>query len=666
MRFCTVWVFSLAFMLCRLADVCAGDAGLDDRQVSASDSPNSITVTGEVLTKTSTSVAVGMEDVNHEIYGGIYSQMIFGEAFAEPARGGVSEMWRATGNASDIKYSLTVDAPFKGAQSQRMERTARGAWVGIENRGLNRQGLAVVAAKPYEGTVVLRSNRPISVRVSFQSDDGKKIYAQQMINTLAADWHTYRMSLTPSETDDHARFAIETDSASVLDTGYALVQPGSWGRYKNLPVRADIARAMIDEGLQAIRFGGCANGGCGDVSDYKWKAMIGDPISRPVTRGFWYPYESNGFGIFEFLQLGESLGIEAVSSLNIDETPSDIRDLMDYLYGSTATSWGARRVADGHPAPYKVHRFELGNEDAVNEAYFMKFKALADVIWAYDPTIRLVVGDFTYLDVIRDPFDFTGGGKVNTLSAHQKILRLAAKYGAEVDFDVHLWTRGSDDGGWDRKHGNLDSQIAALDSYAAALRTIAPKDAKFKVVVFELNADSHDLTRALANAYTITALERRPYLDLVSSANAFQVDGQNDNDWNQGLIFMDQAKVWLQPPYFVHQMIARSQRPQVIRINRTGESRQIEATAFRDSNGTSLHIVNMSGRPVTYEIDFGRADANADALVTTLGGLRGTAVNTSQNPTNIVPESYSLKLDSAGQMQYEIAPLSFTTIQLRN
>jgi alpha-L-arabinofuranosidase len=607
-----------------------------------------------------------MEDVNHEIYGGIYSQMIFGEAFAEPARGGVSEMWRASGDAKDIKYSLTVDAPFKGEQSQRIERAAPGAWGGIENRGLNRQGMSVVAAKPYEGTIVLRSNRPTSVRVSFQSGDGKTTYAQQMIDTLAGAWHTYRISLTPSETDDHARFAIEIDSASVLDTGYALVQPGSWGRYKNLPVRDDIAHAMIDQGLQAIRFGGCANSGCGDVSDYKWKAMIGDPVSRPVTRGFWYPYESNGFGIFEFLQLGESLGIEAVSSLNIDETPNDIRDLMDYLYGSNATAWGARRIADGHPAPYKVHRFELGNEDAVNDAYFMKFKALADVIWSYDPTIRLVVGDFTYLDVIRDPFDFTGGGKVNTLSAHQKILRLAAKYGAEVDFDVHLWTRGSDDGGWDRKDGNLDSQIAALDSYAAALKTIAPKDAKFKVVVFELNADSHDLTRALANAYTITALQRRPYLDVVSSANAFQVDGQNDNDWNQGLIFMDQAKVWFQPPYFVHQMIARSQRQQVIRINRTGEARQIEATAFRDSNGTSLHIVNISGRTVTYEIDFGSAAAGADALVTTLGGLRGRAVNTSRNPTNIVPESYRLKLNNAGQMQYEMAPLSFTTIQLRN
>src|SRR5580658_9641249 len=41
-----------------------------------------------------------IEDVNHEIYGGLYSQMIFGESFQEPPMGqgaldeGVSGMWR--------------------------------------------------------------------------------------------------------------------------------------------------------------------------------------------------------------------------------------------------------------------------------------------------------------------------------------------------------------------------------------------------------------------------------------------------------------------------------------------------------------------------------------------------------------------------------------------
>lgn len=662
MRFVPACLLPIALISMLPAGALASDAA--GRQETTVSPANSIVVRDQGVRNAPTSVATGMEDVNHEIYGGIYTQMIFGEAFAEPGRAGISGMWRATHLSPDLKYSLPAEAPFKGVQSQRMERTARGKWSGIENRGLNRQGMSLAAAKPYEGSIVLRTKQPVSVRVSFQSADGKRVYAEQTLQPLPGNWRTYAIRLTPAESDDHARFAIEIDVPGTIDVGYVLVQPGSWGRYKDLPVRGDVVRAMIDQGLQGIRFGGCANSGCGEAPDYKWKAMIGDPVSRPVTRGFWYPYESNGFGIFEFLELGEAMGIEAVPSLNIDETPGDIRDLMEYLYGSAATPWGARRMADGHPAPYKVHRFELGNEDSIDDAYFAKFKSLADIVWAYDPTIRLVVGDFTYQEVIRNPFEFSGGGKVKSLEAHQKILKLASQWGAEVDFDVHLWTRGPGDGGWDRNGSSLDSQIAALDSYAEALRKIAPEGARFKVVVFELNADTHDLTRALANAYVIVALQSRSYIDLVSSANAFQVDGQNDNGWNQGLIFMDQAKVWPQPPFFVHQMIARSLRSEVVRTDRTGESKQIEAVAFKDANGASLDIVNMSGETVPYVIDFGRSAANANAEVTMLGGVRGTASNTSENPTNIAPESSSLKLDNAGRVRYELAPRSFTTIQV--
>ncbi|MCM8732449.1 alpha-L-arabinofuranosidase C-terminal domain-containing protein [Hephaestia sp. GCM10023244] len=628
-------------------------------EAAAQRAVGSITVTDQVIGQNPVSVAVGMEDVNHEIYGGIYTQMLFGEAFAEPARvAGISGMWRAT-NTHGTNFSLVDSDVFKGVQSQRITRSAAGSWSGIENRGLNRQGLSVSSGKPYTGTIVLRTDRALPVRVSFQNADGTSIYAAQTIATRAGGWQRYQFTLTPSGADDHARFAVEIDAAGTLDIGYALVEPGAWGRFKNVPVRADVGQALVDQGTQAIRFGGCANGGCGDVSDYKWKSMIGDPAQRPVTRGFWYPYESNGFGLFEFLQLGEALGVEAVMSLNIDETPEDIRDLMDYLYGSAATTWGARRIADGHPEPYKVTRIQLGNEEAVDDAYFAKFKAQAEVIWGYDRNIRLVVGDFTFLDVIKDPFNFTGGGKIKSLAAHQKILQLAAQWRSEVDFDVHLWTRTPDDGGWNRKEGNIDTQIAALDSYDAALRAIGPKDAKFKIVVFELNANSHDLTRALANAYAITALQRRPYVDVISSANAFQVDGHNDNGWNQGLIFMNQAKVWAQPPYYVHQMIAAAQQPNVLRTIVNGP---VEATAFKGAAGLSLNMVNVSDKPVTFDIDFGKNTAGAALKVTTLGDDRGNAVNTSANPTNIVPEASRAQLNATGRLQYTLRPRSFTTM----
>jgi hypothetical protein len=611
--------------------------------------------TNEVAGQASpTDVATGMEDVNHEIYGGIYSQLLYGEAFAEPEHDpGVSGMWRATASGGAAgTYALDTAAPFKGRQDQEITFTSGQGSVGIENRGLNRQGLGLVGGKPYEGKITLRADAAETVDLALQSADGSRTYAQTSVRTQSTGWRTYSYSLSPTASDALARFTVALTAPGTAHVGYTFLQPGPWGRFDGLPVRKDVADAMVQQGVRAIRFGGCANSGCGDVSQYKWKTMIGDPVNRPVTTGFWYPYESNGWGIFDFLKLGEAMGIEAVPSLNIDETPQDIADLMQYLYGPASTPWGARRVADGHPAPYTVHRLELGNENAVDDTYWTKFKALADVIWSYDPTIKLVVGDFTYGDVITDPYHFTGGGKVNTLATHKKILDLSRQYGAEVQFDVHLWTQDA---------AGIPSQIAALDSYVYQLGAISP-GADYKVVVFELNADTHDLARAVANAFAINALQRRPKVDVVSSANALQVDGQNDNGWDQGLVFMNQQQVWGQPPYYVDQMKAASWQHNVVRADITGGDQLFDVTALASQDGKrlSVDIVNGSDTPLTYTV---RLDGfSGTAAVSTLTGP-ANGVNTVGKPRDVVPSSSTVDF-SGGVLTRTFPAHSYTSMRL--
>src|SRR5580700_5341702 len=71
-----------------------------------------------------------IEDVNHEIYGGIYSQMIFGESFQEPAPSPaskqpipveVSRMWKPVVRGGAVgRFSITGDKPFVGVQSQQV------------------------------------------------------------------------------------------------------------------------------------------------------------------------------------------------------------------------------------------------------------------------------------------------------------------------------------------------------------------------------------------------------------------------------------------------------------------------------------------------------------------------------------------------------------------
>jgi alpha-L-arabinofuranosidase len=42
---------------------------------------------------------------------------------------------------------------------------------------------------------------------------------------------------------------------------------------------------------------------------------------------------------------------------------TDILDLLEYCKGPTSSTWGARRAANGHPAPYNLRYIEIGNEN---------------------------------------------------------------------------------------------------------------------------------------------------------------------------------------------------------------------------------------------------------------------------------------------------------------
>src|SRR5687767_6636209 len=63
----------------------------------------------------------------------------------------------------------------------------------------------------------------------------------------------------------------------------------------------------------------------------------------------------------------------------------DALDEIEYITGSTSTTWGARRARDGHPQPYKLRFVEIGNEDWLNmgtASYDARFTMFYDAIKA--------------------------------------------------------------------------------------------------------------------------------------------------------------------------------------------------------------------------------------------------------------------------------------------
>jgi len=468
----------------------------------------------------------------------------------------------------------------------------------------------------------------------------------------AGEWQRLDFVLTPTESDTNGRVSLALGAAGVVELGHAFLQPGDWGRFKGLPVRKDVAEGLISQGITVLRYGGSMINKPG----YLWKKMIGPRDRRPPYEGTWYPYSTNGWGIIDFMDFCEAAGFAYIPAFHMDETPQDMSDFMEYAIGPADSLWGQKRVADGHPEPYKLKFLELGNEERVDEAYAAKFEALAKVIWAKNPDITVVVGDFVYSEPITDPMNFKGAASgITNLAGQRKILQLAKEQGREVWFDIHIGTDGP----------GASRDLAALPTFIDALGKVSD-GAKHKVVVFEYNSGNHRQRRALGNALATNVLMRDGRLPIITSANCLQPDGQTDNDWDQGLLFLNPAQVWLQPPGFVTQMISRNYLPLVVSTEVSGGQGDVDVTATRseDGNRLVLQVVNQKAEPVALDLQFaGFAPISPLAKVITLSGPLD-ARNTAQQLDAILP--YSTEWPHGvrqGNTKYMLTPHSFTVLQ---
>lgn len=114
-----------------------------------------------------------------------------------------------------------------------------------------------------------------------------------------------------------------------------------------LPEALPYAQAI---GMPVLRYpGGCL------VHGFDWKQTIGPLTERPPFR----------FGLDEFLSYCQRL--KATPLITVSDytgTAQDAADLVEYLNAAADTHhpWAQKRAANGHPAPYGVRYFELGNE----------------------------------------------------------------------------------------------------------------------------------------------------------------------------------------------------------------------------------------------------------------------------------------------------------------
>jgi alpha-N-arabinofuranosidase len=100
------------------------------------------------------------------------------------------------------------------------------------------------------------------------------------------------------------------------------------------------------------------------VAGYDWRDGIGPKDKRPRRMELaWGVVESNQVGTDEWVQLNKEIGTENVVCINMGTgTLDDARYWVQYCNAPTGTYWADKRAEYGHPEPYGIKYWCLGNE----------------------------------------------------------------------------------------------------------------------------------------------------------------------------------------------------------------------------------------------------------------------------------------------------------------
>src|SRR5205823_13417226 len=143
------------------------------------------------------------------------------------------------------------------------------------------------------------------------------------------------------------------------------------------------------------------------AQDYHWMWGIGPRDRRTtwVNLSWANELEPSDFGTDEFVRLCENLGSQPSITVNVEgrgATVDEAAAWVEYANGAATSKYGAMRAANGHPNPFGVKFWEIGNEIWGNwvrghsdaETYARNYNRYAQAMRAVDPSIKLIaVGD---------------------------------------------------------------------------------------------------------------------------------------------------------------------------------------------------------------------------------------------------------------------------------
>ena len=310
---------------------------------------------------------------------------VMGNAAGNPRFRRTPTRWWAPIGGDDVVI-MDSKSPYTGDQSPLIK-------LDKEPHGLGQPGIAVRKGKVYAGRIVLAGSPGALVKVTLIW--GKEAADRQtvMIHALGQSFRKFPLRYTAAADTDDATLEITGTGNGSFHVGAVSLMPSD---------NIDGFRPEVITSLKQLHFGVLRFPGGNFVSSYEWRNGVGDIDKRPpIFDPVWHAVQPNDVGTDEFLTLCQLLSVAPYITVNAGFGDAwSARELVEYTNGAATTPMGKWRAANGHPAPYDVKLWGVGNEPwgdyqmgAMSLPQFeLKHNLFAKEMRKVDPSIKLIAG----------------------------------------------------------------------------------------------------------------------------------------------------------------------------------------------------------------------------------------------------------------------------------
>ena len=282
---------------------------------------------------------------------------------------------------------VTMDAehPYVGEHTPLVKLSSS------EEHGIHQAGLAVRKGKSYTGRLVLAGTPGTTVKVSLIWGNTTTDRQTVVIHKVGPEYRKFPLTFQAQGDSDDARLEIAGTGAGSFHVGAVSLMPAD---------NVQGFRAEVIAALKQLHSGVYRWPGGNFVSGHEWRDAIGDPDKRPpIMDPVWNAVQPNDVGTDEFMTLCRLLDVEPYVTVNGgfgDEWSA--AQLVEYANGPATTPMGKLRAANGHPEPYHIKFWGVGNEPWGEwqlgfmpvAQWELKHNMFAKAMRNVDPTIKLI------------------------------------------------------------------------------------------------------------------------------------------------------------------------------------------------------------------------------------------------------------------------------------